>query len=387
MSETNFYPLAASFYRNTDAQFWLLQVSGWFGLSLISFFSLTLWFDQQGELTYILHTLVQSALGIIVSWPLRLISRHVWDMRFWRRFSLLFSAIFVCSGVWAFLRLSTFMAMTGEQNLWPDFGGWLFGSIIIFVSWAAFYHGIKYYQLLQTEHASLLTIAAANKEEQLKRAKAETIAHEAQLKMLRYQLNPHFLFNTLNAVSSLVQDQKVSRANGMIVQLSNFLRHSLYSDPVRRVTLQEELDAVHLYLNIEQERFRDRLELHFDIAEEAKKIKVPSLILQPLVENAIKYAVAPVEEGGKISIVAVRDNDYLILELSDTGPGITNWSGKEAPQLGVGLRNTIDRLHAFYGEEYEFKIENKSDRGTLVQMKIPLEKKEVTGPESGLVDG
>jgi LytS/YehU family sensor histidine kinase len=271
--------------------------------------------------------------------------------------------------------------------LWPDFGGWLFGSIIIFVSWAAFYHGIKYYQLLQTEHSSLLTIAAANKEEQLKRAKAETIAHEAQLKMLRYQLNPHFLFNTLNAVSSLVQDQKVSRANGMIVQLSNFLRHSLYSDPVRRVTLQEELDAVHLYLNIEQERFRDRLELHFDIAEEAKKIKVPSLILQPLVENAIKYAVAPVEEGGKISIVAVRDNDYLILELSDTGPGITNWSGKEAPKLGVGLRNTIDRLHAFYGEEYEFKIENKSDRGTLVQMKIPLEKKEVTEPESGLVNG
>ena len=91
--------------------------------------------------------------------------------------------------------------MTGEQNLWPDFGGWLFGSIIIFVSWAAFYHGIKYYQLLQTEHSSLLTIAAANKEEQLKRAKAETIAHEAQLKMLRYQLNPHFLFNTLTAVS------------------------------------------------------------------------------------------------------------------------------------------------------------------------------------------
>ena len=271
-----------------------------------------------------------------------------------------------------------FVARFWRVAVWIDYHLCVVGCI---------YHGIKYYQLLQTEHSSLLTIAAANKEEQLKRAKAETIAHEAQLKMLRYQLNPHFLFNTLNAVSSLVQDQKVSRANGMIVQLSNFLRHSLYSDPVRRVTLQEELDAVHLYLNIEQERFRDRLELHFDIAEEAKKIKVPSLILQPLVENAIKYAVAPVEEGGKISIVAVRDNDYLILELSDTGPGITNWSGKEAPKLRVGLRNTIDRLHAFYGEEYEFKIENKSDRGTLVQMKIPLEKKEVTGPESGLVDG
>ena len=124
-----------------------------------------------------------------------------------------------------------------------------------------------------------------------------------------------------------------------------------------------------------------------DSSKEAKKIKVPSLILQPLVENAIKYAVAPVEEGGKISIFAVRDNDHLIIELSDTGPGITNWHGKEAPKLGVGLRNTIDRLNAFYGEEYEFKIENKSDRGTLVQMKIPLEKKEVTELESELVNG
>jgi signal transduction histidine kinase len=387
MSETNFYPIATSFYRNTDAQFWLLQLLGWFGLSLISFFSLTLWFDQQGELTYILHTLVQSALGIIVSWPLRSISRHIWNMRFWRRFGLLFSAIFVCSGIWAFLRLSTFMAMTGEQNLWPDFGGWLFGSIIIFVSWAAFYHGIKYYQLLQAEHSSLLTIAAANKEEQLKRATAETIAHEAQLKMLRYQLNPHFLFNTLNAVSSLVQDKKVTRANGMIVQLSNFLRHSLYSDPVRRVTLKEELDAVHLYLNIEQERFRDRLALHFEISEDAQEVKVPSLILQPLVENAIKYAIAPFEEGGIISIVATRDDDYLVLELSDTGPGITKWHSNETPKLGVGLRNTIDRLHAFYGESYEFKIENKFDKGTRVQMKVPFEKREVTVLKSELNNG
>ncbi len=387
MNETKYYPIATNFYHNTDAQFWLLQMLGWFGLSLISFFSLTLWFDQQGEFTYIAHTIVQSALGIVVSWPLRRISKHIWDMSFWKRFSLLFSAIFLCSGIWAFLRLSTFMAMTGEQDLWPDFGGWLFGSIIIFVSWAAFYHGIKYYQLLQTEHSSLLTIAAANKEEQLKRAKAETVAHEAQLKMLRYQLNPHFLFNTLNAVSSLVQDKKVSRANGMIVQLSNFLRHSLYSDPVRRVTLQDELDAVLLYLNIEQERFGDRLELFLDISEDAKQIKVPSLILQPVVENAIKYAIAPVEEGGKITIIATRDEDHLVIELSDTGPGITHWQDEKTPILGVGLRNTIDRLYTFYGEAYEFKIENKADKGALVQMKIPLEKKEVAELESELVNG
>lgn len=386
MSETNFYPLATSFYRNTNAQFWLLQLLGWFGLSLISFFSLTLWYDQQTEFTYVAHTLVQSALGILVSWPLRAFSHYIWNMSFWRRFSLLFLGIFLCSGIWALLRLSTFMSMTGEEGLWPDFGGWLFGSILIFVCWAAFYHGIKYYQLLQSEHANLLTISAANKEEQLKRARAETVAHEAQLKMLRYQLNPHFLFNALNAVSSLVQDKEVKKANGMIVQLSNFLRHSLSSDPIRRVTLKEELDAVHLYLSIEQARFGRRLGLLFDISEDAEHVKVPSLILQPLVENAIKYGVAPFEDGGKITLCATKDEENLILELSDTGPGMTGHS-KDIPTHGVGLRNTRERLYAFYGDSYEFNIENKSGKETIVRMKIPLEKRAVSQIKRELVGG
>ena len=144
------------------------------------------------------------------------------------------------------------MLITPEQNLWSDFGGWLFTSILIFIAWAAIYHGINYYQLLESERSNLLSILAANKEEQLKRAKAESMAHEAQLKMLRYQLNPHFLFNTLNSISSLVNKRDDSRANEMILQLSDFLRHSLYIDPVEGITLKEELDALHLYLRIEQ---------------------------------------------------------------------------------------------------------------------------------------
>ena len=137
--------------------------------------------------------------------------------------------VLVCSGVWTVLRISTFMALTDEEGLWSDFGGWLFGSIFIFSCWAAFYYGIKYYQLLQEEHETLLKVAGENKEEQLKRSKAETVAHEAQLKMLRYQLNPHFLFNTLNAISALVQTKDTDRANSMIVQLSDFLRCLLYT--------------------------------------------------------------------------------------------------------------------------------------------------------------
>jgi signal transduction histidine kinase len=375
MVETKFHPLAAKLYQNSSAQFLVLQLIGWFGLSLVSFFSLTLWYDQQAQVTYVAHTLVQSALGMAVSWPLRSLAHYLWDMKLLRRFMLTFVGVFICSGIWAVLRLSTFMYMTGEEGLWPDFGGWLFGSIFIFVSWAALYHGIKYYQLLQFEHATLLGVAADNKEEQLKRVQAEVFAHEAQLKMLRYQLNPHFLFNTLNAISSLVRGEDGTKANSMIVQLSSFLRYSLDNDPVRRVTVKEEMEALKLYLDIERTRFGDRLKVNFVIDPEAEAIRIPSLILQPLAENAIKYAVAPMEEGGKITIKAMRGEGHVVIELNDTGPGMPDFVYDSASG-GVGLRNTVDRLHGFYGDSYGFQIKGEPSRGTSVVMKLPLEKKE-----------
>ncbi|MDP6191153.1 MAG: histidine kinase, partial [Gammaproteobacteria bacterium] len=183
----------------------------------------------------------------------------------------------------------------------------------------------------------------------------------------------HFLFNTLNAISSLVEGKETPRASEMIVQLSNFLRYSLASDPIRRVTLKEELDALNLYLSIEQTRFGDRLVVHFDIAKDVEMIKVPSLILQPLVENAIKYAIAPVEKGGKISVYAFKDGENLVLKLTDTGPGIKA-TKKDIPTHGVGLQNTKNRLQTFYGDDYEFSIDDGVEGGTVVYMKIPPKK-------------
>ncbi|MGB2287471.1 MAG: sensor histidine kinase [Porticoccaceae bacterium] len=366
------HPFAQALYRNTSYQFWLLQVVGWFGLSLISFLSLTLWYDQQG-FNYIAHTLLQSLLGILVSWPLRPLFHHFWHKSVWSLVAAGMVGVLVCSVVWTILRITTFMAMTGEQGLWTDFGGWLFGSILIFSCWAAFYHGAKFYQLLQSEHANLLRVAAENKEQQLRRSQAEAIAHEAQLKMLRYQLNPHFLFNTLNAIAALVTAKELSRAGTMIVQLSNFLRYSLDNDPVRRVTLKEEIDALKLYLNIEQTRFAERLALDFAIDTSAEVVRIPSLLLQPLAENAIKYAVAPMEEGGKISVSAELDKDYVCIEMLDSGPGIKA-EDQSLEGVGIGLRNTVDRLHEFYGDNYTFNLESAASGGLRVFMRLPLEK-------------
>ena len=372
MVESNLPSFLQILYRNTSYQFWALQLIGWFGLALISFLSLTLWYNQQG-FAYIAHTLLQSLLGVLVSWPLRPLFHYFWGRSVLARFIAGIGGVLLCSVLWTILRISTFMAITGEQGLWNDFGGWLFGSIMIFSCWAAFYHGVKFYQLLQHEHENLLLVAAQNREQQLRAAKAETIAHEAQLKMLRYQLNPHFLFNTLNAIAALMATKEVPRAGSMIVQLSDFLRYSLDNDPVRRVTVKEELAALKLYLNIEQTRFAERLDLEFDIEQAAEPVRIPSLILQPLVENAIKYAIAPMEQGGKITVRVWLDKDYVCLEMLDTGPGISS-SAKAGNNVGIGLRNTVDRLYEFYADNHTFNLESVPSGGLKVYMQLPLEK-------------
>ncbi len=366
-------------YEDNDVSFWFLQLSGWFALALISFFSLTVWYNRD-ELTlgYIFHPLVQSAIGVVVSYPMRPLSNSAWRLPFWTRLTRISLGIVVFATIWTSLRLWTFMLITPEQNLWSDFGGWLFTSILIFIAWAAIYHGINYYQLLESERSNLLSILAANKEEQLKRAKAESMAHEAQLKMLRYQLNPHFLFNTLNSISSLVNKRDDSRANEMILQLSDFLRHSLYIDPVEGITLKEELDALNLYLRIEQARFGDRLLIHLDVSSDAEQLNVPSMILQPLVENAIKYAIAPCEEGGEIKISAGLYKDEMIaISVADNGPGFDENLIDES-SVGVGLRNTRERLNTFYRGNSRFLIDSNGKNGTNISIIVPRKNHEVS---------
>ena len=149
--------------------------------------------------------------------------------------------------------------------------------------------------------ASKLSDAAKEKQNALK---ASTMAHQAHIKMLRYQLNPHFLFNTLNAISTLILLKENDTAEAMVSRLSDFLRYSLDNDPIKRVPLGQEIKALRLYLEIEKVRFDDRLEVLWDIDESCESALVPSMILQPIIENAIKHAISKMENGGRISITA-----------------------------------------------------------------------------------
>ena len=159
----------------------------------------------------------------------------------------------------------------------------------------------------------------------------------------------------------------------MITQLGHFLRYSLDSDPASIISLQQEVDALMLYLDIEQTRFGERLTLDFDIDDEAKQAQVPSLLLQPLAENSIKYAIAVNEDGGTIKLKATVDDGELKLELTDTGPGSV--SKRPSPKTGrrVGLHNTLQRLKTLYEDAYVFDIDLHKSGGLKINITIPYE--------------
>ncbi len=305
-------------------------------------------------------------MGWLLTIPLRYFYRKVW---FWEPWKLVFSVLMVA------LLIAMLWTVVRNFNYWEIYrhgyrpSDWLFyirdtpAALYVMLSWSGLYFGIKYYQTLQLEKQKLLT--ATNK------------AHEAQLKMLRYQLNPHFLFNTLNAISTLVLINDNDTANKMVSRLSDFLRYSLYKDPINKVLLEQEIYAARLYLEIEKVRFSERLTIHIDLAPGSEKALVPSLILQPLIENAIKYAVASQVNGGEITIKAKIFGHDLLLEVADNGPGMPLVDGivktADNTDSGVGLVNTRERLAALYDNDFALVLTQNEPRGVKVNIRLPLQ--------------
>jgi two-component system, LytTR family, sensor kinase len=186
------------------------------------------------------------------------------------------------------------------------------------------------------------------------------------LQALRYQLNPHFLFNTLNAISTLVVDKRNAEAGKMISRLSDFLRLTLDRPDVEEVPLSDEIEFARRYLEIEQVRFGDRLSVNIDVDDDAWTARVPALVLQPLVENAIRHAVAPREAGGRIEIGARVAGRAVQVWVADDGPGLNaNGNG-----TGIGLANTRERLQQLYGSAHRFQLVNGC--GLRAELEIPL---------------
>src|SRR5437016_12849573 len=195
---------------------------------------------------------------------------------------------------------------------------------------------------------------------------------QAQLRALQMQLHPHFLFNTLHSISSLVLEDP-QKANSMIARLGDFLRLTVENSEQQFVTLKEETEFLRCYLDIEQVRFGDRLTVAFELEPQTLSAQVPHLILQPVVENAIQYAIAPRATRGHINVEAKRLNSLLRLEVRDNGPGITSDTDLVRAE-GVGLSNVRARLHQIYGSDSRFELMNAKDGGLAVVMEIPFKR-------------
>ena len=193
---------------------------------------------------------------------------------------------------------------------------------------------------------------------------------QARLQALRMQINPHFLFNTLNTISALIRENP-DAADRMIVRLSELLRRTLDRSDVQEVPLREEIEFLKSYLEIEQMRFADRLTVRFDIETKANELLVPHLILQPLVENALRHGIMPREEAGRIEISArIGAGEQLELMVRDNGNGLSTTNGSNGRE-GIGLKNVRSRLAQLYGGAQEFTLGNATGGGVEARLRIP----------------
>lgn len=355
--------------------FWVLQIGGWFAWGLVGKWAYTQLLLDEMIPDYLAYVAVITFIGMVLTLGLRIIYRFVWIKPVWMRV-VAFAAGSGGAG-WLWIKARSLIYVNWIESM-KDIADWLgkmgdaaelyervsfmesfTGSLSVMLAWSALYFGIKYAHLFREMREGALKSAA--------------MAHEAQLKMLRYQLNPHFLFNTLNAISTLILEQQTELANRMVTKMSSFLRYSLDNDPMQKVTLRQELEALKLYLDIEKVRFEERLNLELDISDDAKRALIPSLLLQPLVENAIKYGIVQSEGGGNLRIAAKVFAGDLLIELSDDGPGLDLVDGEPPPSNGVGLRNTRERLVELYGNRHSFRLSKTDPHGLTIHIRIPCE--------------
>ncbi|RUO31809.1 sensor histidine kinase [Aliidiomarina sedimenti] len=338
--------------------FWVLQLTGWIGYGLIQYLGS---FTQEMRDIYMVIVALGAYAGFLLTIPLRYLYRRIWNRRPAWLFLVVLVASFVTAALWAVIDNATNWEIYrfGYRPINPLFYfNYTIAKWYIILSWSGLYFVIKYYQMLQDEKQKALTAAS--------------MAHQSQLKMLRYQLNPHFLFNTLNAISTLILVEENKAANKMMSRLSDFLRFSLDNEPIKRITLAREVEVLMLYLDIEKVRFEERLQVFTAITEDAARALVPSMFLQPLIENSIKYAIARLEEQGTIEINARVEVETLVIQVKDNGPVAVHEIPKRSNKGGgVGLSNTAERLKALYGKQYSFNLFANDPTGCIVEIRIP----------------
>lgn len=346
------------FFQDKSRAFWVLQTIGW------SFYLMLRVASGVGagmSLSWLVPLLVSTATGYSLTLMMGGVFRWIINRRPIVTWGLSVVTFVVAVLVHSMVDAWVFNLLEREG---AEFNGALFLSAIslnalLLGAWSALYYGINFYLIIEEQADQLL--------------KLENQATSAQLAMLRYQLNPHFLFNTLNSISTLVLLKQTERANAMLSRLSSFLRYTLANEATARVTIEQEVETLKLYLEIEKMRFEDRLRPTFEIDAAVEKARLPSMLLQPLVENAIKYAVTPQEEGAEIAVAARLAGDRVQITVADTGAGCGEQGTGASGSTGVGLANIRERLQQAFGDDHRFETKAMTGKGFQVLIDIPFQ--------------
>jgi signal transduction histidine kinase len=352
--------LTRPFFEEKSRAFWMLQAVGWSGyLILRTVSSISIGITLKGVLIPLVETIIGYSLTLLLS------TLYGFYRRLPRISGILLTLATLATAtlVYAVLNAFSFSFINGD-SLQPGISvalvfATMFLNFTVLAGWSALYFGINFYLIVEQQADQMQVL--------------EHQASSAQLAMLRYQLNPHFLFNTLNSISTLVLLKQTERANIMLSRLASFLRYTLANEPTAHVTLAQEAETLKLYLEIEKMRFDERLRTHFEIDPRVAKARLPSLLLQPLVENAIKYAVTPQEEGADITVSARLAGERVQISVSDTGPGLIEMKARPTLSTGVGLANIKERLAQAFGPDHRFETKSNPGHGFSVEIEIPFQ--------------
>lgn len=348
---------------NQHYQFWSLQIFGWCGYAFMLFVAIIFPQLQTPDFhlnNQLINLFNETVAGFTLSYVQWLIIQRMVTFRFKWTLALSFLSATVLGGIWNLVKLASYKSIVFQQSWYQhwnllEFGGWLLFSVATMFVWNAIFFIMLYNKKLQQEHELLL--------------RARTAEKEAQLQMMRYQLNPHFMFNSMNAISTLIYRHDNDKANEMLDKLCSFLRYSLEHHSEKFSCLSREIELSELYLSIEKVRFAERLAVEINMPLELLNAKVPSLVLQPVIENAIKHGIETCPSQGKICISGERINNTLVIKVTNSGGRQTN---QQKIGFGIGLSNIRERINTLFDGEGSVTLRTNDDNSTLVALNMPF---------------
>lgn len=333
--------------------YWICQIVGWqiyAVINIFAYYAFNNYFDEQLIIT---EVTVRAALNIFLTHGLRSVLIKTGWLKFkWQKlFPIIFGMIVVLASL-NFILLSLILSFTSPEDVpknTQEYFRFFTEPFVLYTLWCIIYFTYHYFERYN------------------KAMQFEIAINEFELNNLKNQLNPHFIFNALNSIRALV-DENPKKSKEAITQLSNIMRNSLILDKKRLISFEEEIQTVKDYLALEHIRYEERLRVSFDIAPESTDFNIPPMMIQTLVENGIKHGISKLRNGGDISVTTRVINHSLQIQIRNSG----HYSRPVRDNhTGFGLQNTIKRLDLIYGEEATFSIQNENETTVLTQLVIP----------------